>query len=279
MATGETADVVIVGGGIVGCTTAYNLARRGARVILFEKGDIAQEASGRNRGNVRLQLRDRLELPIVREAIELWKCADDELGLPTEYRTTGNLLVTYHEEIAAGFEAEAERHRGLGIKAEVVSHNALRDRVPDISSDILAGFLTTEDGHVNPQKATWAFATAARRAGAQVRTGTAVTSFVVDGGKVLGVNTDQGTASAPRGAERGWRSGAGAVCAAGYRDPHLPRPSTTSSSRPGCRWSRARICAVRGPGSASAKPRKARCFSAWDRRSPSVSIPRCRACI
>ena len=66
----DTADVVIVGGGIVGCTTAYNLARQGVRVILFEKEDIAQEASGRNRGNVRLQLRDRIELPIAREAIE-----------------------------------------------------------------------------------------------------------------------------------------------------------------------------------------------------------------
>ena len=80
MAIGTTADVVIIGGGIVGCTTAYNLAKRGSRVIVFEKEEIAQEASGRNRGNVRLQLRDRLELPIAREAIELWKQADEELA-------------------------------------------------------------------------------------------------------------------------------------------------------------------------------------------------------
>jgi sarcosine oxidase subunit beta len=59
------------------------------------------------------------------------------------------------------------------------------------------GFLTTEDGHVNPQKATWAFASAARRAGATIRTGTRVTSLLTDGGEVCGVVTDQGTVSAP----------------------------------------------------------------------------------
>ncbi len=189
--------MVIIGGGIVGCTTAYNLAKQGARVILFEKGEIAQEASGRNRGNVRLQLRDRLELPIAREAIELWKRADDELGMPTEYRTTGNLLVTYHDDIAAGFEAEAKRHCGLGIDAHVVRHNELRDHVPDISPDIVMGFLTTEDGHVNPQKATWAFATAARRAGVEFRTGSRVTSLVVEAGQVRGVVAEDGAVSAP----------------------------------------------------------------------------------
>ncbi|MBV9785078.1 MAG: FAD-binding oxidoreductase [Acidisphaera sp.] len=197
MARGDTADVVIVGGGIVGCTTAYNLARRGARVVLFEKDDIAQEASGRNRGNIRLQLRDRLELPLVREAIALWQRADEELGMSTEYRTTGNLLVTYHDDIAAGFAAEAERHRGLGIDARVVPRDELREHVPDISPDIVAGFLTTEDGHANPQKATWAFATAARRAGADIRTGTRVTSLMIEGAAVRGVATDQGTVSAP----------------------------------------------------------------------------------
>jgi sarcosine oxidase subunit beta len=213
MESGATADVVIVGGGIVGCTTAYNLASRGTRVILFEKEDIAQEASGRNRGNVRLQLRDRLELPIAREAVELWKRADEELGMPTEYRTTGNLLVTYHDDIAAGFEAEAERHRKLDIDARVVGRDELRDHVPDITSEIVAGFLTTQDGHVNPQKATWAFATAAQRAGAAFHTGTRVTSLIVENGTVRGVQTEAGPVSAPI-----------VLNAAGVRAPELLGP-------------------------------------------------------
>ena len=213
MTGGTTADVVIIGGGIVGCTTAYNLAKRGSRVIVFEKEDIAQEASGRNRGNVRLQLRDRLELPIAREAIELWQRADEELGMATEYRTTGNLLVTYHDDIAAGFEAEAERHRKLGIDARVVGREELREHVPDITPEIVAGFLTTQDGHVNPQRATWAFATAARRAGAEFRTGTRVTSLLVENGTVRGVQTAAGPVSAPV-----------VLNAAGVRAPELLEP-------------------------------------------------------
>ena len=193
----DTADIIIIGGGVIGCSTAYNLAKRGAKVVLLEKEDIAQEASGRNRGNVRLQLRHRIELPIALEAARLWAQADEELGSPTEFRATGNLLVTYHDDIAEGFPAEVERHRQLGLDAKVVAGDDLRYLVPGISSEILSGFLTTEDGHVNPQKATWAFATAARRAGADIRIDTPVTAILTERGKVRGVSTLQGDVFAP----------------------------------------------------------------------------------
>jgi sarcosine oxidase subunit beta len=209
----DTADVIIIGGGIVGCTTAYYLAKRGLRVILLEKDDIAQEASGRNRGNVRVQLRDRLELPIALESLELWKCADEELGLPTEFRTTGNLLVTYHDDIAGGFAAEAEKHRQRGLDAHVVARQDLKEFVPGISPDIVLGFLTTQDGHVNPQKATWAFATAARRLGVDIRIGVRANSILASGGKVQGVMTDTGQISAPV-----------VLNAAGVRAPELMGP-------------------------------------------------------
>jgi sarcosine oxidase subunit beta len=209
----DTADVIIIGGGIVGCSTAYNVAKRGARVVVLEKEDIAQEASGRNRGNVRLQLRNRLELPIAMESVKLWKAADEELGLPTEYRTVGNLLVTYHDNIAQGFGAEAERHRGLGLDAHVLSPAEIKELVPGISPDIVLGFLTTEDGHVNPQKATWAFATAARRYGAEIRTGTRANELLVENGRIVGVRTDQGQLSAPI-----------VLNACGVRAPELMKP-------------------------------------------------------
>lgn len=209
----DTADVIIIGGGIVGCTTAYNLARRGVQVVLLEKDDIAQEASGRNRGNVRVQLRDRLELPIALESLELWKQADEELGMPTEFRTTGNLLVTYHDSIAEGFPAEARKHLGRGIDAHVLAPKELREYVPDITSEIVGGFLTTNDGHVNPHKATWAFASAARRHGVDMRIGSRASSIIVEGGKVVGVMTESGRISAPV-----------VLNACGVRAPELMRP-------------------------------------------------------
>lgn len=211
--TSRTADAVVIGGGIVGCATAYYMAKRGARVILLEKEEIAQEASGRNRGNVRVQLRHRLELPIALEALELWARADEELGSPTEFRANGNLLVTYHDDIAASFANEADRHRRLGLDAHVVAGDDLRKCVPGISPEILAGFLTTQDGHVNPQKATWAFATAARRAGADIRTGTPVAGIVTEGMAVRGVITKDGRIAAPV-----------VLNAAGVRAPELFEP-------------------------------------------------------
>ncbi|CAE6738171.1 NAD(P)/FAD-dependent oxidoreductase [Paraburkholderia aspalathi] len=209
----DTADVIIIGGGIVGCSTAYNLARRGARVVVLEKEDVAQEASGRNRGNVRLQLRSRLELPIAMEAVRLWESADEELGLPTEFRKVGNLLVTYHDNIAEGFGKEAERHRDLGLDAHVLSLDQIRELVPGISQDIVSGFLTTDDGHVNPQKATWAFATAARRLGADFRTGTRANELLVENGHIVGVRTEGGDISAPV-----------VLNAGGVRAPELMKP-------------------------------------------------------
>lgn len=211
--TKDTSDVVIVGAGIVGCATAYNLARRGARVVVLEKEDVAQEASGRNRGNVRLQLRNRLELPIALESVKLWEGADEELGMSTEYRTVGNLLVTYHDNIAQGFAAEVERHRTLGLDAHELSLAEIRQLVPGISSDIVRGFLTTQDGHVNPQKATWAFATAARRHGADVRTGIRVNELLIENGRIAGVRTDKGKISSPV-----------VLNAAGVRAPELMKP-------------------------------------------------------
>lgn len=212
-ANADTADVVIIGGGIVGCATAYHLAKRGVRVVLLEKDDIAQEASGRNRGNVRLQLRSRLELPIALEAIEMWKRADEELGFPTEFRITGNLLVTYHDAIADGFAGEAESHRQRGLDAHVIARSDLKSFVPGLSDDIVLGFLTTQDGHVNPQKATWAFASAARRGGVDMRIGTRVSEILVSGSHVRGVVTNHGTISAPI-----------VLNAAGVRAPELMKP-------------------------------------------------------
>lgn len=211
--TADTADVVIIGGGIIGCTTAYNLAQRGVRVVLLEKDDIAQEASGRNRGNVRIQLRHRIELPIALEALDLWSRADEELGSTTEFRTTGNLLVTYHDDIADGFAGEAERHRQRGLDAHVVERSDLPSLVAGISPDIVKGFLTTQDGHVNPLKATWAFASAAKRIGVDIRIGTRAAEILVEGGQVRGVVTDQGTISAPI-----------VLNAAGVRSPDLMKP-------------------------------------------------------
>jgi sarcosine oxidase subunit beta len=179
----------------MGCWTAYRLAKAGRRVMLVERNEIAVEGSGRNRGNVRVQLRDPDEMEMARRSLELWRAAEVEFGTSMEYRQTGNLLVTYDEDIAADFPLEAERHCGMGLDASVVHGNRLRALVPGISNAVVSGLLTTDDGHINPQLATWAIASGAKRAGVDIRRGVSVERIEIERGKVAGVSTSAGTYS------------------------------------------------------------------------------------
>src|SRR5512138_809433 len=89
----QTADVIIVGGGIVGSATAYYLAKGGAKVVLLEKGDIACEQSSRNWGFVRQQGRDPFEVPLAIESTRIWQGLEAELGADLEWRQEGGLAV------------------------------------------------------------------------------------------------------------------------------------------------------------------------------------------
>ena len=97
-------DVVIVGGGIVGCATAYYLARRGIRPLLVEKGDVGGEQSGRNWGFVRQQGRDPLEVPLMVEANRIWRGLETELGADLEWVQGGNLALAADQARLAQFE-------------------------------------------------------------------------------------------------------------------------------------------------------------------------------
>ena len=87
-------DVVVVGGGIVGCATAYYLARRGVRVILLERGEVAGEQSGRNWGFVRQQGRDPAEVPLMVAANRTWRGLEQELDADLEWIQGGNLALS-----------------------------------------------------------------------------------------------------------------------------------------------------------------------------------------
>src|SRR5207237_6166889 len=90
-------DVAIVGGGVMGLSTAVHLAERGARVVVLDRGPLAREASWLNAGGVRQSNRDLREIPLAMLAISLWPDLEARLGLPTGYRRTGNLRVALDE--------------------------------------------------------------------------------------------------------------------------------------------------------------------------------------
>ncbi|HSB72314.1 MAG TPA: FAD-binding oxidoreductase [Candidatus Methylomirabilis sp.] len=188
----ETADVIVIGGGVIGGACAYHLARAGARVTLLEKYEIAAGASGGSAGGVRQQNRAAPELPLAMAANPMWKTLEGELGTDLEYRRGGHLTLAEHEEQLPALEAAVERQRGRGLDIRMVRGSELRDLVPAAGPQILAGSYSPGDGFANPMLVTKAFPAAARRLGAKIYTRTAVTAIRREGARVVGVDSTRG---------------------------------------------------------------------------------------
>jgi glycine/D-amino acid oxidase-like deaminating enzyme len=155
------ADVVIIGGGIVGCATAYYLGRRGVRPLLLERGEVASQQSGRNWGFVRQQGRDPREVPLMVEANRMWRTLEAELGADIDWVQGGNLALAVTEERMGLFEQWLEVARQHGIDTRLVRRRDLDQIVPGMQGDWVGGMYTPSDGHAEPTKATEAFAQAA----------------------------------------------------------------------------------------------------------------------
>jgi len=181
------AEVVIVGGGIVGCATAYYLARRGRRVILLEKSVIGGEASGRNGGGVRAQCRDRRERPLAMASIKLWAGLEAELGFDVEYVQGGNIRMATTEERMAMLRHEGAEELADGLVVEMWDHDELRRRAPYLSEVFIGAKYCPTDGSANPILASRAFGWAARRAGVTLLTRTEAVHLGTQDGRVTSV--------------------------------------------------------------------------------------------
>lgn len=175
------ADVVIVGGGGAGCSTALHLARRGVRVVLLERGLIGGQASGVNYGGVRQQGRHPAELPIARRSREIWGRLVEWIGTDAEFEATGHLKLARNEAEEADLVAYLDVARANDLPLEFYGRNALRDRWPWLGSGVVAGSFAPEDGVANPRLLAPAIAAAARRAGATILEKHAVDAFAHDG--------------------------------------------------------------------------------------------------
>lgn len=163
-------DVVIVGGGIMGTSAAFFLRQRGCSVTLLERGLVGQQASGVNFGNVRRQGRALGQLALANRASAIWRRMNELLGEDVEYIQSGHLRVCYRDrpEAVGQLEQYAKDARPLGLDLEILSGTALRSRFAFLGPEVLAGSLSSQDGHANPRLVAPAFARAARRNGATI---------------------------------------------------------------------------------------------------------------
>ncbi len=189
---GQGTEVIVVGGGVIGSSIAYHLARAGVRTLLLEGRTVAAAASGASAGGTRQQGRDPRELALAMQASARWATLEDELAADIDYRRKGHLTVIEREEDRAGLVEAIARQRAAGLNIRLVEGDALRDIAPALAPHILAGSYTPDDGHANPGLTARAFAAAAARAGATVREGVTVHGLMIEGGKVVGVLTDEG---------------------------------------------------------------------------------------
>ncbi|WP_421700813.1 NAD(P)/FAD-dependent oxidoreductase [Ancylobacter sp.] len=191
------ADVVIVGGGIIGTTSALYLAERGLKVVLCEKGHIAGEQSSRNWGWCRQAKRDPREFELIREALRLWRGMDAHIGAATGFATTGILFAANDAKKEASFADWVKEAAGAGIHAEMVSGSRLAAHMPGDTKPPPAALWCASDGRAEPQKAVPAIAEAARKRGAIILTDCAVRGVETGGGKVIAAVTERGRIVTP----------------------------------------------------------------------------------
>ena len=181
-------DAVVIGAGIVGAATARELAVRGVRVLLLDRGEVAGGTTGLGEGNVLASDKDAgPELDLTRAGLELYDELDERLGPEARIRRKGSLIVHPEPDTWADEPERVERLLAHGLRAELLDPAGARALEPELTGPLRGASWFPDDVQCAPRAITRALVREAGAAGAQVRTGSAVQAIVVRGGRVSGV--------------------------------------------------------------------------------------------
>lgn len=200
MSLPTSADIVIVGGGVMGASTLYHLAARGIKnVILLEKNEFfGQEATGRCAGGVRYQFSTDVNVKLSLESLPMLERFRDELGQEISYRKCGYLFVLTRQHDVDVFRHNVSMQHSLGVMTEWLSGDEVRRRLPMMRlDDVRAGTFGPDDGLVDPNSVVMGYIGAASRLGDKSYSNVDVTGIRVAGGRVQGVETNQGFLPTP----------------------------------------------------------------------------------
>ena len=187
----ESADIVIIGGGIVGLMTARYLALEGADVLLLEAGDLGAEASGANAGSIHLQIpypefvaygedwarAYRPCLGFLRRSLALWTALPEELGVDLDARFAGGIIAARTGAQMDHIRAKAEIEAEAGVETELLDRDGLLERAPYLSPEAVGGGFCRLEGKANPLRTIPVLARAAACAGARIVTQTRVSDI------------------------------------------------------------------------------------------------------
>ena len=165
--TAKTSDVLVIGGGIQGSSTAYHLAQRGLSVKVLEKDTVSRHASGVNAGGVRLLGRHVAEVELSKAAMERWQTLDDELDADTGYRARSLINIAADAaDLQTLAKREQQMHQLGYFHEKRIDVQELRERLPHVADHCVGGVVSEQDGYAIPFHATQSFRIAAQRLGA-----------------------------------------------------------------------------------------------------------------
>ena len=190
----ESADVVIVGGGVMGCALAYQLARREVDVLLLERETLGSQSTGRCAGGVRQQFSMEANVRLQRLSVQLFENFEQETGHAADFRQIGYLFVLTLPQQVEDFRHNMEMWHRVGLtEARWVDPSEAARMVPVLNvEDVLGCTFCPSDGIASPADVTSGYAEASRRHGARLKEGVEVVGIDVAGGRVQGVRTSAG---------------------------------------------------------------------------------------
>ena len=198
MALPRTADVVVIGGGVVGCSIGYHLARRGRRdVLVLERDAVGSGTTSKAAGGIRAQFGTETEIRFSLESIAVFERFAEEFGVDIGYRKIGYLFLVSDPGDLAGFETRMALQRRLGVDVRRIAPAEARALVPGLRvDDLIAAVWGPGDGVAGPAEVTEGFARRARELGVRIVEGIEVAAIALERGRVTGVRTRQGDVAA-----------------------------------------------------------------------------------
>jgi sarcosine oxidase subunit beta len=196
----RTADIVIIGGGVMGASIAYHLAARGVEnVLLLEKEQFfGQGATGRCAGGVRYQFSTEINIQLSSISLPMLERFEDEIGQPIDFRQCGYLILITNQKDLEQFKHNIQLQHRLGVQTIWLDGDEIGERLPMMNlEDVLAGTFHAKDGLADPNSVVMGYINAANRLGATTQTDVEVTGIEVHAGNIKSLHTTLGVINTP----------------------------------------------------------------------------------
>jgi len=195
----KTAEVVIIGGGVIGVSIAYHLAmKKAGRIVLFEKGQLGEGSTSRCVGGIRTQFSTEINIRLSLESLKRFEQFEEEFGIHPEFRRIGYLFLATTDSEMEVFKGNVTLQKKFDIPVELLNPDEIRARWPYLRmDDVLGGTFCSWDGYAGPSEVMSGFAMGARRAGVKIFEGVEVTGISLTKGRVRGIKTKDEEISAP----------------------------------------------------------------------------------